>query len=42
MSLSVTKWGILKYLFAKISSETTKSLDFQHANKKPFDWLKYE
>jgi len=28
MSLSVTKWGILKYLSTEISSETMKLLDF--------------
>jgi len=33
MSLSVTKWGVLKYLSAEISSETTKISDFKTTNK---------
>jgi len=36
MSLSVTKWGILKYLSAEISFETTKLLDFLKYEYKNF------
>jgi len=39
---SKPKWGILKYLSAEISSETTKLLGLENTNKRLFNCLKYE